>query len=254
MMQLEGKVAVITGASSGIGAASARAFAAAGASLVLGARRRDRLDALVEEIDRKGGRAAAVAGDVRDENFAIELAETAISRFGRLDIGFNNAGVVGETTEPAALSEQAWRDTIDANLTGAFLCAKHQLAPMIDASAGSIIFTSSFVGQGIGFPGMAAYAASKAGMVGLAQCLAVEYGPRGIRANALLPGGTKTPMAGDFDNNPDAENTIAGFHALKRMAAPEEIANAALFLASDASSFITGSALYADGGNSITKL
>lgn len=253
-MQLDGKVAIITGASSGIGAAAARTFAAAGASVILGARRRAHLNMIVDDIEKRGGRAAGVAGDIRNEAYAAQLVETALSRFGRLDIGFNNAGVIGETTEAAALTEEAWRSTLDTNLTGAFLCAKHQLAPMIDAKGGSIIFTSSFVGQTMGFPGMAAYAASKAGMVGLAQCLAVEYGARDIRINALMPGGTKTPMAGDFDSNPDAEQMIAGFHALKRMAEPEEIANAALFLASDAASFITGSALYADGGNSITKL
>lgn len=252
-MNLDGKVAIITGASSGIGAASAKKFAAAGAAVVLGARRKENLDILAAEIEAAGGRAEPLAGDVRDETYAAKLVEVALSRFGKLDIGFNNAGILGEICEITSLEQQAWRDTIETNLTSAYLCAKHQIPAMMKAGKGSLIFTSSFVGQTIGFPGMAAYAASKAGLVGLSQCLAVEYGPVGIRVNALLPGGTKTPMAGDFSNDPDAEQVVAGFHALKRMAEPEEIADAALFLASEAASFVTGSAMYVDGGNSIMK-
>lgn len=252
-MQLDGKVAIITGASSGIGAASANKFAAAGAAVVLGARRKDHLDNIAAEIEAAGGRAEPVAGDVLDETYSAQLVDAALSRFGKLHIGFNNAGILDEICQITSLDQQAWRDTINTNLTSAYLCAKHQIPAMIKAGKGSLIFTSSFVGQTVGFPGMAAYAASKAGLVGLCQCLAVEYGPLGIRANTLMPGGTKTAMAGDFSNNPEAEQIIAGFHALKRMAEPDEIADAALFLASEAASFVTGSAMYVDGGNSIMK-
>ena len=118
---------------------------------------------------------------------------------------------------------------------------------------GSLIFTSSFVGFSSGLPGMSAYGASKAGLVGLARCLAVELGPENIRVNALLPGGTDTPMGGDFADAPEALDHVRSLHALKRIAAPEEIAKAALFLASDQSSFVTGSAMLADGGNSVCK-
>ncbi len=252
-MQLSGKVAIITGASKGIGAAMAQAFMEAGASVVIGARNAMQLELVANRLRSAGGDVVAIAGDVVDEDYAGELVEAARSRFGRLDIGVNNAGMIGDMTEAAAMSAENWRRVIDVNLSGAFWGARAQVPAILKAGGGSIIFTSSFVGHTIGFPGMAAYAASKAGLIGLTQALAVEYGPRALRVNALLPGGTKTEMAGDFSANPDMEEAIAGYHALKRMAAPEEVARAALFLASDASSFVTGTAMLVDGGNSIVK-
>lgn len=253
MRELEGKVAIITGASSGIGKAAAKLFGAEGARLILGGRKKDQLDDLVAEIAEADGSAVAIAGDVRDENYARELVESALSRFGGLDISFNNAGVIGDMVDLPYVTADAWQQTLNTNLTGAFFGAKHQIPAMIDRGAGSLIFTSSFVGHAIGFAGMAPYAASKAGLVGMTKCLAVEHGQKGIRVNCLLPGGTRTPMAGDFSQDPSAEDTIAEFHALKRMAEPAEIAQVALFLASDSSSFVTGSAMLADGGNSVTK-
>ncbi len=252
-MQLNNKVAIITGASSGIGAAAATLFAAEGAKLVLGARRQERLEEAVAAIRGEGGKAVAVAGDVREEAYAEALVDVALSQFGGLDIGFNNAGVLGVAGEVASLSAEDWQATLETNLTSAFFAAKHQSPAMRKRGGGSIVFTSSFVGQGIGFPGLATYGASKAGLVGLTQCLAVELGQSGIRVNALLPGGTKTPMAGDFSDDPAAAEGIAQMHALKRVAEPEEIAKAALFLASDTASFVTGSAMLVDGGNSICK-
>ena len=148
------------------------------------------------------------------------------------------------------MSPVNWEMVIATNLTGGFHAARHQISAMKLRGGGSIVFTSSFVGHTIGLPGMGAYAASKAGLIGLVQVLAAEHGAEGIRANALLPGGTRTAMAGD---DPAFHDWVKGLHALKRMAEPEEIARAALFLVSDDSSFVTGSALMADGGNSINK-
>ena len=148
------------------------------------------------------------------------------------------------------MTAETWDRVIKTNLTSAFFAAKHQIPELIKTGNGSIAFTSSFVGHTIGLPGMGAYAAAKAGLIGLTQVLAAEHGASGLRVNALLPGGTLTPMAGD---DPSTLETIRNLHALKRMATAEEIARAALFLVSDASSFVTGSALIADGGNSITK-
>ena len=249
-MRLQDKTAIITGASSGIGRAAALLFAREGARVVLGARRQALLDEVVSEIEGDGGTAVALAGDVRQEAYAAELVALAQGTFGGLDVGFNNAGTLGALGPVPAMTAQTWQEVVATNLTSAFYAAKHQIPVLEDRGAGSIIFTSTFVGHTIGLPGMGAYAASKAGLIGLAQVLAVEHGPQGIRANALLPGGTRTAMAGE-----DVEQlkAIEGLHALKRMAAPEEIAEAALFLASDRSSFVTGTAFLVDGGNSVSK-
>ncbi len=252
-MQLENKVVILTGASSGIGYAAAKLFAMEGAKLVVSARRKVALDRLVSEIRTRGGDAVALAGDVRAEATAKALVGLARKEFGGLDIAFNNAGQLGEMGETSGVTLESWRDTIETNLTSAFLGAKYQIPAMLERGAGSLIFTSSFVGHTIGMPSMAAYAASKAGLVGLTQVLAAEHGPQGIRVNALLPGGTDTEMAQAHSNTPEAQAFVRGLHALKRIARPEEIARAALFLASDASSFVTGQAILADGGVSITR-
>lgn len=253
MTALSNKVAIITGASSGIGNATAKLFAREGAKVIVAARRQSELDTLVDEITRAGGHAVALAGNVKDETFAQALVDLAIGRFGGLDVAFNNAGTIGEMGATPDMSLSGWEDTIKTNLTSAFLGAKYQLPAMLARNGGSLIFTSTFVGYTVGLPGMAAYAASKAGLIGLTQALASEFGAKDIRVNALLPGGTDTPMGRTFANTPDALAFVQGLHALKRMALPEEIAKSALYLASDASSFTTGSALLADGGISINR-
>lgn len=255
MTALLDKVAIVTGASSGIGHATARLFAAEGARVVVTARRQAALDALVAEIERAGGQAIAIAGDIRDEALAKALVDAAVGRFGGLDIAFNNAGAIGEAAPVSDLSQAAWRDTLDTNLTSAFLGARHQVPAMIARGGGSLIFTSSFVGHTAGMPGMAAYAAGKAGLIGLVQVLAVELGAQGIRANAILPGGTDTPssITNAPDATPELQSFVEGLHALKRMATPEEIARSVLYLASDASSFVTGTAMRVDGGVSVCR-
>jgi NAD(P)-dependent dehydrogenase (short-subunit alcohol dehydrogenase family) len=252
---LTDKVAIVTGASSGIGRASALLFAREGAKVIVAARRQSELDALVAEIQAAGGAAIALAGDVRDESYAKALVARAVKGFGGLDIAFNNAGIVGEMGSVSDLTLKAWHDTLDTNLTSAFLGAKYQVPAMVERGGGSVIFTSSFVGYTVGMPGMTAYAASKAGMIGLTQVLAAEFGPKGVRVNALLPGGTDTPasITNAPDAGPEVLSFVKGIHALKRMARPEEIAQSALYLASDASSFTTGIALLADGGVSINR-
>ena len=249
-MILADKTIIITGASSGIGAAAATLFATEGANLVLAARRETLLAGLADRIVSKGGRAMALAGDVTEETYAAALVEAAETEFGGLDAAFNNAGITGPLGPATDMSAETWQNVLTTNLTSAFLAAKHQIPALRRRGGGSVVFTASFVGHTIGLPGMAAYAASKAGLIGLTQVLAAEHGADGIRVNALLPGGTKTPMAGD---DPERLRGIEGLHALKRMAEPEEIAQAALFLLSDQSSFVTGSAMIADGGNSIFK-
>ncbi|MCA0317011.1 MAG: SDR family oxidoreductase [Proteobacteria bacterium] len=252
MFDLNGKVAIVTGASSGIGRETAKLFAQQGARLVLAARGAPVLEALAREIRADGGNAVALAGDVKDEAFARSLVEKAETLFGGLDIAFNNVGLVGEMGPITELELASWTEVMETNLTSAYLGAKHQIPAMLERGAGSLIFTSTFVGYTAGMPGMAAYAASKAGLIGLTQVLAAEYGSRGIRVNALLPGGTDTPMA--TFKTADERAFVEGLHALKRIARPEEIARSALYLASEASSFTTGAALLADGGVSINRL
>lgn len=249
-MELESKTIIITGASSGIGAAAARLFASEGANVVLGARRFAELQALAETINQANGKAVFLAGDIKDEGYADALVDLAIKEFGGLDGAFNNAGIVGEMQPVPDMTIGNWIDVISVNLTGAFLAAKAQIPAMKARGKGSIVFTSSFVGfNNGGMPGMGAYAASKAGLIGLAKSLASDHAAEGIRVNALLPGGTITPSGGEGD--PAALEFIASLHPMKRMASPKEIAQAALFLLSDRSSFMTGSPMSVDGGMSV---
>ena len=249
-MELQGRTIIITGASSGIGAAAARLFAEEGANLVLGARRGGALDALAGEI---GGRAVALAGDVRDPGYAEALVARAADVFGGLDGAFNNAGTVGAITPVTEMTRATWDEVLEVNLTSAFHAAKAQIPALRRAGGGAVVFTSSFVGfSNGGLPGMGAYAASKAGMIGLVQSLAADHAAEGIRINALLPGGTVTPMGGEGD--PDAQAFIAALHPMKRMASAREIAQAALFLLSDRSAFVTGSPMIVDGGMSVRLL
>jgi len=249
MTVLDGKIAIVTGASAGIGRAIALMFAAQGAAVVLSARSEAKLDQVADEIRRNGGRAYASAGDVSLAETHERLVEAALREFGGLDIAINNAGTVGPIKPLADISPDDWQETLATNLTAAYLGARSQIPAMIKRGGGSIVFTSSFVGTSVGLPGMAAYGASKAGLMGLVKGITADYAAQGIRANALLPGGVDTAMAGDQSQ----KDWAAGLHAMKRIAQPDEIASAALFLASSMASFVTGSALFADGGNAAVK-
>jgi NAD(P)-dependent dehydrogenase (short-subunit alcohol dehydrogenase family) len=246
---LENKVAIITGASSGIGRAAALLFSAEGAAVVLNARGKAALETVADDIRAKGGRVRIVAGDASRPKTHEELVAEAVASFGGLDIAFNNAAAIGQIKPLADIAVAEWQDTVAATLTSAFLGSRCQIPAMLERGGGSLIFTSSFVGTSVGLPGMAVYGAAKAGLMGLVKGITADYAAKGIRANALLPGGTDTAMAGDEAQ----KEWAAGLHAMKRIAQPEEIASAALFLASPMSSFVAGSALFADGGNSAVK-
>jgi len=249
MSMLNNKVAIVTGASSGIGRAAALRLAAEGAAVVINARGGHALEIVAEEIRIRGGQVHAVTGDVTDPAAHEAMVAAAVERFGGLDIAINNAGAVGPYAPLADIVLDDWNAVLAANLTSAFLGARTQVPAMLARGGGSLVFVSTFVGTSVGIPGMAAYGASKAGLMGLVKGLTADYAARGIRANALLPGGTDTPMGGDAAQ----KEWAAGLHALGRIADPDEIAAAALFLASPMASFVAGSALWADGGNAAVK-
>lgn len=248
-LSLAGKVALVTGASSGIGRAVALRLAAEGAALVLTARRRDLLERVAAEIRGAGGHVCVSAGDVAQPETHRQAVQDAQREFGGLDIAVNNAGTAGPIKPLAEVGLDEWERTLSVNLTAAFLGARHQIPAMLERGGGALVFVSSFVGTSVGLPGMAAYGTSKAALMGLVKGITADYGAQGIRANALLPGGVDTDMAG----NQEQKDWAANLHAMKRIARADEIASAALFLASPMASFVTGSALYADGGNSAVK-
>ncbi|KIC44208.1 short-chain dehydrogenase [Ruegeria sp. ANG-S4] len=251
-MELGNKTIIITGASSGIGAAAALLFASEGANVVLGARRTAQLSAIVDQIAQNKGRAVCLSGDVTDEGYAQALVDLAEQEFGGLDGAFNNAGIVGEMGPIPEMASENWQSVLTTNLTSAFYAAKAQIPAIEKRGEGSIVFTSTFVGfSNGGMPGMGAYAASKAGLIGFAQSLASDHAANGVRINTILPGGTKTEMAG---TDTATHDFIAGLHPMKRMADPKEIAQSALFLLSDRASFVTGAPVAVDGGMAIRLL
>ena len=253
MAALQNVVAIIAGASSGIGYATAQLFAQEGASLVVGARRKPELEQLVATITRAGGTAIALAGDVADEAYAEALVALAVETFGGLDVAFNNAGVIAPMGPTPTIELADWRRTLDINLTSAFLAAKYQIPAMVARGGGSLIFTSSFVGYSVSFPGIAAYSASKSGLIGLTQSLAVEFAERKVRVNALLPGATDTAMYREMNNTPEARDFITSLYPMRRIASAEEMAKSVLYLASDASTFTTGTAFLVEGGISLNR-
>lgn len=248
MFDLAEKVAIVTGASSGIGRACALLLARRGAAVVLNARHPGPLDEVAHAIRASGGRAAAVAGDVSDPATHERLVAEA-QNFGGLDIAVNNAGLVGPVGPVAELAVDAWQQVLAVNLTAAFLGARSQIPAMLARGGGALVFTSSFVGTSAGLPGMAAYGTAKAGLMGLVKGITADYAAQGIRANAVMPGGVDTPMGGDQAQ----KDWAAGLHALRRIARPEEIAEAICFLAGPGASFVAGAALFADGGNAAVK-
>lgn len=249
MTLLQDKVAMLTGASAGIGAATARLLTAHGAAVVLNARQEGPLQTLAAQLMAEGGRVCVVAGDVTRADTHQRCVDAALQHFGGLDIAINNAGSTGAMRPLAELQTNEWDATLQSNLGAAFLAARAQIPAMLLRGGGALVFTSSFVGNSVGLPGMAACGAAKAGLMGLVKGITADYAAQGIRANAVLPGGTLTAMAGD-----EAQQAwAAGLHAMKRLAQPAEIAAAIVFLASPMASFVAGSALYADGGNAAVK-
>lgn len=245
--QFVGKVVLVTGGSLGIGQAAALAFAAAGAQVVIAARRVDEGEAVVECIKQAGGAASFVQTDVSKSAAVQALIEQIIERYGQLDCAFNNAGVAGAGVPTHEHSEEAWDQIVDINLKGVWLCMKYELAQMIKQGKGAIVNNSSVLGfSGLG---SAAYAASKHGIVGLTRTAALEYVKQGIRVNAVCPGVIDTPMIdARLAHNPQGIDRYLAAQPIGRLGRSEEVAQAVLWLCSDAASFVTGHAMAIDGG------
>lgn len=249
MFELKNKVAIITGARRGMGKSHALKLAQAGAKVVVSDISKEDCQKVVEEIEKKGGQAIAVKCDVTQKSEVEEMVKKTIEKFGKLDILVNNAGII-QFKPFLELEEKDWDQTLDVNLKGYFLCAQAAAREMAKQKSGVIVNIAS-VGmgqQGIGFPNIVHYCASKGGITGMTEALAVELAPQNIRVNAISPGMIETPMIDPIKKDPQQEKAMIDRIPLGRVGKPEEVSNLVLFLASEGSSYLTGSTVVIDGG------
>jgi NAD(P)-dependent dehydrogenase (short-subunit alcohol dehydrogenase family) len=255
MSHMKGKVALVTGASSGIGKATAEAFAAKGAHVVVAARRKEELDTLVASIEAKGGKASAVKTNVSVAKSVEQMVAHAIEVFGRLDYAINNAGIEGKFCGITDLAEEDWDEVLDINLKGTFLCMKYEARAMLNQGNGGAIVNIGSVNSFLGFPTGSAYVTSKHGLIGLTSSVSAELALQGIRVNLMCPGVTDTPMhqrlRGIIGDDAYDKGLLPTVH-LRRAGLPEEMAKAIVFLCSEESSYITGTTLTVDGGLTLT--
>ena len=252
MGRVQDKVIIVTGASSGLGAATALRLAAEGAKVVLAARRSDRGEAVLRQIQDSGGTGMFVQTDVTQAAQVQALVAAATNRFGGLDGAFNNAGITGPVMTPAAeITDEAWDETINTNLRATFLCMKHQIPAMLARGAGAIVNMSSMYGLVPSDLGHAAYSASKFAVIGLTKSAAIDYGAHGIRINAVCPGHVHSEMVDPYiEAAPDLISRVVSRHsAMNRIGESNEVANAVLWLLSDEASFVNGDAMLIGGGD-----
>ncbi len=248
MSNMQGKVAIVTGASAGIGHATALAFAREGAAVVVADIDGDRGEKTAVEIEGIGAEAIFARADVSSADDVAALVARTVERFGRLDFAFNNAGVEGAPAPTAECTLDNWSRTIAINLTGVFLCMREEIPKMLLTGGGAIVNNSSVAGL-VGFAGIPAYTASKHGIVGLTKTAAIEYATQGIRVNAVCPGVIQTEMITRFTHgDPDAAAQLLHTEPIGRLGRPEEIADTVVWLCSEQASFVTGQALAVDGG------
>src|SRR5690349_22432333 len=250
-LDFTGKVALVTGAASGMGLATARAFAEAGAAVVLADFREDVASAEAQKLAAAGHRAVAVRCDVADDDQVASMVDRTVAEFGRLDAAFNNAGVMARIAPTADSTREEWDRVIGVNLRGVWSCMKHELKQMERQGGGAIVNNAS-VGALTGNPGIGSYIASKHGVVGLTRTAALEYVKHGIRVNAVNPGLIDTQVARDVvSGDEQAYAEIAKNVPIGRAGRPEEIASAVLWLCSPAASYVVGHALTVDGGMTV---
>ncbi len=252
MSRFEHKVCVVTGAGSGIGRATALAFANEGASVLVTDVNTDAGEAVVSEITAVGGRAIFLAVNIADQQQVESMVTLAIERFGRLDCAVNCAGVTGGISAPThEYPDASWAQNLSVNLTGTWYCMKAELRQMLEQGSGTIVNVASAAGLK-GHPNNIGYCATKHAIVGMTKTAALEYATKNIRVNALCPSAIETPMIMDgrlnLRNNPELRAKFTSDQAMKRMGRPDEVADVALWLCSDQSTFITGHAMAVDGG------
>lgn len=244
--QFEGKVAIVTGGSFGIGRATAIEFAKRGAKVAVVDWIEDK--ETIDLIKAAEGEAIFIKCDISKDSEVKAMVEKTVKTFGRIDYAFNNAGIEGVQASIHECTEDNWERTIGVNLKGVWLCMKYEIQQMLKQGKGSIVNTASIAGL-VGFMGLPAYVASKHGVIGLTKTAALEYAKLGIRVNAVCPGVIKTPMVDRTTGNDKAvEKQFSDMEPVGRMGQPEEVAEAAIWLCSDAASFVTGDAMAVDGG------
>jgi len=247
MSKFDGKVALVTGAASGIGRASALAFARQGAKVVVADVDIAGGEETVKLVGQGGGDALFLLADVTTADQVSALVKETVEHYGWLDYAHNNAGMLGAPTALAELSEEAWDRIVNVNLRSVWLCMKYEIPEMIKRGCGAIVNTASVAGL-VGVRGLSPYTATKHAVVGLTKTAALDYVKRGIRINAICPGLVRTPMVENYtQKNPAVEEQLLMFQPLGRMAAPEEVAAAVVWLCSDEASFVTGTAMTIDG-------
>jgi A-factor type gamma-butyrolactone 1'-reductase (1S-forming) len=252
MRPFDGKVALVTGGSSGLGAATALQFAREGARVVIAARRSEKSEAVLRQIESLGSEGHFVKTDVSKAAEIEAMVKSALDRFGRLDYAVNNAGVTGPVRTPVAdIDEAQWDALMNVNLKGVWLCMKHEIPAILAQGGGAIVNIASIYGYKPSDLGHAPYCISKFGVIGLSKSAAVDYGQTGLRINAVAPGFTKSEMV-DPDRPGGAERykaLAARYSAMNRLGEPEETANAITWLCSDAAKFVNGAVLTVDGGD-----